>query len=117
MHATPAVNPIPFANLFDALLEQRNPVDRLSENSYQMDTIPYTPDFSLPPQISLCLSADRTLPYFRVRNRTMHGRFSPLDDATTVPYCDTNACTLNPFVGFYFPTLEGASRPTFLNHI
>ena len=91
MHASSAVDPLTFASTLMHYIGKF-----LSNQHYA----PH-PRFSLRPQISLRFTTDRTLPSSEQRNPFMHERFSPLN-VTTVPFCNTSACTLNPFVRFFF---------------
>ena len=82
-----------------------------SSNQY---SLPTQQGFSFPPPISLGLIADRTLP-FSERGTRPCAKFPRLMLQWYLPSCGTNACTLNPFLRFFNPTLEGISRPIFSN--
>ena len=109
MHASSAVNPIPFATTLTHHASKESG-DRTSEISYRMNTTPHTPGFSLPPQISLRLTADRTLPSSEQGTRSCTDAFlrSMLQLYLPAPLMHAHSILSSVFL----PALEGASRPT-----
>ena len=81
-----------------------------------MNTTPHTPESSFGRKSHFASLRIGPCPLPSEGTRSCTNVFSPLN-VTMVPFCNTSACTLNPFVRFFCfsPALEGASRPTF-NH-
>ena len=105
-----AVNLIPFATTLTCYASEE-PRKILIESILR----PIPQIFFLRPQILLFLIADRTLPSFEQGSPSCRDVSCPLN-ATKVPVCNTNACTLNPFVRFVFsfqPWKEDLARTFF----
>ena len=115
MHASSAVDPIPFFFLSSPLATTLT--HHPKRRNLALRKILIQSRLTPAPRFSLRLTTDRTLPSFRARPVHAPTFFSP-PLATEVHSCAANASPLNPFLRFlhffFFPALEGAYRPTLI---